>query len=89
MQEKFRLIGNGYNLRRNITFESRPFRTQKYGKNQAPDILSSVPRDIKVYATLDIFKSKTKNWSISGCPCKLCQRYIPNLGYLKDLAFRN
>ena len=63
MQEKLKLIENRYNLRKNAIFESRPFRTQKYGIKSlvhlAPKIWSVVPKD-KNSATLNTFKNNKK-----------------------------
>ena len=40
-----------------------------------PKIWLLIPRDFKDFAKLNIFKSKIKNWSTSGCPCVLCKTF--------------
>ena len=86
MQEIFTVIEPKYNLRRNTIFQQRKVRTQKYGieslKYLGPKIWELVPTDIKLSESLEVFKSKIKNWKTDACPCKICKIYIPNLGYL-------
>ena len=41
-----------------------------------------VPNEIKVSKSLNIFKTKIRDWKPQGCTCRLCKTYIFNLGYL-------
>ena len=38
------------------------------------------PCDIKNAKLLDIFKEKVKLWTTDKGPCRLCKRYIGNVG---------
>ena len=49
---------------------------------RGPKTWELVPKDIKNSISLSIFKSEIKKWKPSGCTCRLCKIYIPNLGYL-------
>ena len=86
MQETFKIIEPNYNLRRNTIFQNRKIRTEKYGTASltylAPKIWELVPNDIKLSNSLEIFKSKIKNWETKACPCKICKTFVPSLGYL-------
>ena len=52
----------------------------------APKIWNLVPEDIKESATVTLFKAKIKRWVPDMCPCRLCQIYIPNLGFIWNLS---
>ena len=41
-----------------------------------PKIWELVPEDLKQSESLDIFKSKIKNWVPLRCPCRLCHIYF-------------
>ena len=32
--------------------------------------------------TLNAFKSGIKNWWPQNCPCRLCERYLPNISFV-------
>ena len=49
---------------------------------RGPKTWELVPKDIKGSPSLSTFKSKIKHWKPSGCTCRLCKTYIPDLGYL-------
>ena len=49
---------------------------------RGPKTWELVPKDIKNSLSLSVFKSKIKKWKPSGCTCRLCKIYVPNLGYL-------
>ena len=38
--------------------------------------------EIKNSSSLTVFKNKIRNWIPEKCPCKLCQTYIKNVGYI-------
>ena len=48
----------------------------------APKIWEIVPCKIKNAKSLDIFKEKIKLWTTDKCPCRLCKRYIGNVGFV-------
>ena len=41
-----------------------------------------IPGYIKDSETLDAFKGKIRKWKPINCPCRLCKKYIPNLGFI-------
>jgi len=49
---------------------------------RGPKTWELVPKEIKDSSSLFAFKSKIKDWKPSGCTCRLCKTYVPDLGYL-------
>ncbi len=41
-----------------------------------------IPPEIKCLESLDVFKKRIKVWSREHCPCRLCRRYIPGVGFI-------
>ena len=60
-------------------------KTVKYGTGTisylAPKILSLVPNAIKSSKSLDVFKSKIRQWE-PNCPCRLCKNYLQHVSFL-------
>ena len=50
-------------------------------RNLAPKIWESVPIEIRNSPHLAMFKLKIKNWVPYDCPCRICQLFIPQLGF--------
>ena len=69
-----------------IYFSSRNVRTVQYGTETltylGPKIWKQLPNDIKESDSLSQFKRKIKLWKPEECPCRLCKRFITNLGFL-------
>ena len=86
MEDVFKVSERIYNLRSDVSFTTNNISTMNYGQQSisylAPRIWNLVPKDIKESANVAIFKSKIKRWVPNKCPCRLCQRYIPNLGFI-------
>ena len=40
------------------------------------------PTELKEVKPLSAFKSRIKTWWPQNCPCRLCKRYLPNIGNL-------
>ena len=74
-----------YNLRRHPEFASRTINTVHYGSESrsslGPKICEMLPLDLKNSDSLDSFKSGIKNWRPQECPCRLCKRYIHQVGF--------
>ena len=51
-------------------------------RSLAPKIWNIVPDEIKKSPNLSIFKSKIKKWKPSECPCRLCKRFVKDLGFI-------
>ena len=69
-----------YNIRQESDFERKLHNKVLCGSEtlriRGPKIWDLVPNDIKLAASLSVFKSRIKKWSISCCPCRLCKDYI-------------
>ena len=50
-------------------------------------VWNSLPSDIKECESLEIFRSKITKWTPGNCPCKLCQTYLHQTGYLQIMQF--
>ena len=48
----------------------------------APKLWKIVPVNIKQSNSLQVFKSKIKNWIPSECSCRLCKAYIAGVGFI-------
>ena len=44
---------------------------------------SLLPEEIKFLTSLNSFKKVLKNWTCDKCPCRLCETYIQNIGFVK------
>ena len=76
-----------YNLRSRSELYSRNPKTVKYGTETisylAPKIWPLVPNAIKSSKSLDVFKSKIRQWE-PDCPCCLCKRITCNMSVLSS-----
>ena len=41
-----------------------------------------VPNNIKNSSSLNKFKSSIKSWKPNECPCRLCKKYIAQVGFI-------
>ena len=75
----FHFVQKPYNLRNDSTLQRRRNFTVCF---ETESISSLAPKiwEIKNAKSLDIFKEKIKLWTTDKCPCRLCKRYIGNLG---------
>ena len=75
-----------YNLRSGNHLARKNIRTTQFGI-ESVSILGAklwkmLPGEIKNSSSLTVFKNKIRNWIPEKCPCKLCQTYIKNFGYI-------
>ena len=74
-----------YNLRSRSELYSRNPKTVKYETENtsylAPKIWSLVPNAIKSSKSLDVFKSKIRQWE-PDCPSLLCKNYLQHVGFI-------
>ena len=77
---------SSYNLHRNDTFEKRKVHSVYHGTESlsllGPKIRDLVPAELKQSETLYSFKLKIRNWVPFECPCKICKKYIQQVGFL-------
>ena len=75
-----------YQLRHTSHFSIPPVRSVYNGTESlsflGPKIWDIVPTELKKVKSLNTFKSGIKNWWSQNCPCRLCKRYLPNIGFV-------
>ena len=75
-----------YNLKSQNGFASNCVNTNKFSLNSLRYFVSKVwtmvSLKIKNSGSVDIFKTKNRNWEPKDCYCYLCKSYITNLGLL-------
>ena len=85
MNNVFEIKEKSYNLRYNCDFTRRNVKTVKYGSESlsflGPQIWNLVPKEIRNLQSLENFKKSIKSWTTSKCPCRLCKRFVTNLGF--------
>ena len=61
-------------------------RQERYGqetmKFRAPALLANLYEEYKLANSLNIFKRKIKNWKCETYPCRLCQTFQKDLGFI-------
>ena len=74
------------NTRSNSIFYNAHNPRRNYGLNTLRHlglkVYDMVPEEIKNSSSVQIFKPKIKNWVPPQCPCRLCAKFVSNLGYL-------
>ena len=85
MKNFFDFRENRYSIRKFQEMRQQKVRTIRYGLETAlyrdPQLWSFLPADLKSLPNVNLFKSKTKHWECTECPCKLCKIYLKNIGY--------
>ena len=84
--EIFNKRNPNYQLRHASHFSIPPVRSVYNGTGSlsflGPKIWDIVLTELKEVKTLNVFKSGIKNWWPQNCPCWLCKRYLPNIGFV-------
>ena len=82
----FLMRENNHNLRSESCFKGGNVKTIQYGTSSlvylAPKIWNLIPKEIKNYNSLIIFKKKINQWTPSSCPWRLCKKYVQEIGFL-------
>ena len=82
----FQFTEHNYTLRSEVSFRSNNIHTVHYGQQSisylAPRIWKLVPESIRTSSTLQCFKFRIKKWVPQNCPCRLCKRYVANIGFI-------
>ena len=86
--EIFRNSTSSYNLRKSSSFYVTQVHSIYHGTESLSflglKIWELVSEDIEQSESLDIFKSKIKNWVPLRCPCRLlCRIYLQNIGFIR------
>ena len=83
MKEVFEIVEGPYALRNKLKLKSRKFHSVRYGIETASFVGASLPSDFKECKSLELFKSKIKNWIPENHPCRLCKTYLQRIGYVQ------
>ena len=67
-----------YNLRFQLEFSTRPIRTSHFRAKK----WEIIPSELKRCQRVDVFKSKIRKWGPHNCPCRLCDTYICQGGFI-------
>ena len=63
---------------------NKVFKGQQSLRNFGPIIWNSMlPEKLKLCSSLAEFKTTIKSWTPNNCPCRLCEKYIEGLGFVK------
>ena len=77
---------SSYNLSCGVTVNRRKIKTSKFGFETVSTIgailWNDLPAVLKKAEGLKISKQKIKLWSLNNCPCKICRKFVNNLGYI-------
>ena len=75
-----------YNFRSGNHLARKNIRTTQYGIESVSylgaKLWNLLPREIKNSFSITVFKNKIRKWTPEKYPCKLCQTYIKNAGYI-------
>ena len=87
MSDIFSLSENSYyNLKCGVTENRRNILTSKSGfktvNTNGAILWNDLLAELKNAESLKIFKQKINLWSPNDCPCKICRKFIKNLGYI-------
>ena len=87
MTEFFRLKTRSFNIRYKSEFQRRKVKIVIYGSETlsslGPQIWDLIPIELRNLTSLNAFKSKINSWSTQQCSCRLCKKYVNNLGFVK------
>ena len=87
MKQVFNFQEPYYNLRSDTSqFRRENIKTTNYGiqsvKFLRPKIWAMVPQNIKNCKSLQEFKKLIKVWKPKACPCRMCKKYVANIGFI-------
>ena len=75
-----------YNLRSGNHLARKNIRTTQYGiesiSNLGAKLCNLLPGEIIYSSSLTVFINKIRKWTLEKYPCKVCQTYIKNVGYI-------
>ena len=86
ISELFRQKVNYYDLRNPYDFSIPKINSVFHGQGSisylGPLIWQLVPSEPKDLNTVSAFKAAIKEWKPKNFPCRLCKRYIGNVGFI-------
>ena len=86
MNSLFKFRCNTINIKNFQEIYTENRKTVRYGTEtvvyQAPLLWANLHTKYKNTKSLDEFKSKIKAWKCDFCQCRLCKKYVQNLGFI-------
>ena len=86
LSEFFVRNNHNYNLRSRSELTVPSINTVFKGQNSisyfGSIIWNSIPVELREINPFQVFKSEMKPWRPTNCPCRLCKKYIKNLGFV-------
>ena len=86
MLDLFKEVTHSYNLRNSLICGSYKIKTVRCGTETitylGPKIWSIIPDEIRESASLETFRQKINLWKPNSCPCRICKKYIANVGFV-------
>ena len=86
MSELFHQKVNHYDLRNSYKFSNPKVNTVFHGQRSISYlgtlIWQLVPSEFKDLNTVSAFKAAIRKWKPNNCSCRLCKRYIGNVGFI-------
>ena len=84
MNDIFKLRKNVYKLQSFHIFQTENPRSLKYVLDSIPyrtsQLWQQVPIDIRLAASLALFKNRIKTWKCEDCPCRSCKIFTQTVG---------
>ena len=86
VSELFSFSNVNYSLRSGSQFHQPSANTVWNGQETisylGPKIWNMVPEEMKQKSSLFAFKKEIKQWVRKNCPCWICKKYLPNIGFI-------
>ena len=86
MKDILHFVQKPYNLRNDSTLQRQRNRTVYFGPESisclASKIWEIVLCEIKNAKSLDILTEKINLWTTDKCTCRICKRYVGNVGFV-------
>ena len=86
VSELFSFSNVNYNLRSGSQFTQPSVKTVWNGLETisylGPKVWNMVPTEIKQKPSLPAFKREIKKWIPKNCPCRICKKYLPGVGFI-------
>ena len=84
MLDLFKEATHPYNLGNGLICGS--YKIKRYGTETITyfgiKIWSIIPDETRESASLETFRQKIKLWKPNSCPCRICKKYIANVGFV-------
>ena len=86
MNGVFPIKETSYILRNSFSFVSRPINTI-FNRSESlahlgPRLWRILPNEFIELKSLALFKTKIKTWVPDNCPCRLCKKFVQDVGFI-------